>query len=79
MFTWGFNEFGRLGHNYDAEMRGPVYRVHSQVRTPTEITSLQNEVVVDIGCGGWSTWALTSRGKVYGCGKVHRFESLISA
>jgi SCF-associated factor 1 len=79
VFTWGSNEFGRLGHNYEAETRGPVYRVHSQVRTPTEITSLRNEVVVDLGCGGWSTWALTSRGKVYGWGKVCCFDLLIPA
>jgi hypothetical protein len=45
-----------------------------------EIEALRNEVVVDLGCGGWSTWALTSSGKVYGWGKVHatsRFVVLI--
>ena len=30
----------------------------------------RNEVVVDLRCGGWTTWALTSKGKVYGWGKV---------
>ena len=64
-FTWGFNEFGRLGHNYNRADRLPLY-----FRSPTEIESLRNEVVVDLGCGGWSTWALTSMGKVYGWGKV---------
>jgi len=67
-FTWGFNEFGRLGHSYHqgpGTVRMPLYQ-----RIPTEIESLRNEVVVDLGCGGWSTWALTSSGKVYGCGKV---------
>ena len=37
---------------------------------PTQVEGL-NEVVVDLGCGGWSTWALTSSGKVYGWGKVY--------
>jgi len=65
VFTWGFNEFGRLGHNYNRAERLPIY-----YRRPTEIEMLRNEVVVDLGCGGWSTWALTSTGKVYGWGKV---------
>lgn len=65
VFTWGFNEFGRLGHNYNRAERLPL-----NYRSPTEIESLRNEVVVDLGCGGWSTWALTSTGKVYGWGKV---------
>jgi alpha-tubulin suppressor-like RCC1 family protein len=37
---------------------------------PMEIESLSKEVVVDLQCGGWSMWALTSSGKVYGWGKV---------
>jgi Regulator of chromosome condensation (RCC1) repeat len=71
VFTWGFNEFGRLGHSYsDAPrtIRTPLYK-----RKPMEVASLRNEVVVDLGCGGWSTWALTSTGKVYGWGKVDLF------
>jgi hypothetical protein len=70
-FTWGFNEFGRLGHSYH---RGPgTVRMPLYQRAPTEIEALRNEVVVDISCGGWSTWALTSSGNVYGWGKVFRF------
>src|SRR5437667_12499763 len=55
-YTWGFNESGRLGHGYN-----PIGGSHSSTRSqrvPNEIQTLKNEVVVDLGCGGWSTWAL---------------------
>ena len=65
VFTWGFNEFGRLGHGYDRTGTLPLH-----CRRPTEIELLRNEIVVDLGCGGWSTFAVTSTGKVYGWGKV---------
>lgn len=68
VFTWGSNQFGRLGHNYEG---GNVRSFLAQkVGSPTEIESLRNETVVDLGCGGWSMWALTAGGKVYGWGKV---------
>jgi len=66
-FSWGSNEFGRLGHSYETARATQLTLSH---RSPTEIETLRNEVVVDIRCGGWSTWALTSQGKVYGWGKV---------
>ena len=68
VFTWGINEFGRLGHSYDPSPQGRVYKAH--VRSPTEIEMLRNEIVVDLKMGGWSGWALTAAGKVYGWGKV---------
>lgn len=67
VFTWGSNQFGRLGHNYDATRNTFLSQ---KFPTPTEIESLRQETVVDLGCGGWSMWALTSAGRVYGWGKV---------
>jgi len=66
VFTWGHNEFGRLGHSY--ENLGS--RTQFNIRTPTEVETLRHQIVVDLKCGGWSTWALTSAGKVWGWGKV---------
>src|SRR5579859_2152461 len=66
--TWGSNQFGRLGHSY-GQTPTSLTTIPTRVNVPTQVEGL-NEVVVDLGCGGWSTWALTSSGKVYGWGKV---------
>ena len=66
--TWGSNQFGRLGHSY-GQIPTSLTTIPTRINVPTRVEEL-NEVVVDLGCGGWSTWALTSSGKVYGWGKV---------
>lgn len=66
--TWGLNQFGRLGHSY-GQTPTSLTSIPTKITVPTQVEGL-NEVVVDLGCGGWSTWALTSSGKVYGWGKV---------
>jgi len=66
--TWGSNQFGRLGHSY-AQIPSTLTGIPTRINVPTPVDDL-NEAVVDLGCGGWSTWALTSSGKVYGWGKV---------
>lgn len=66
--TWGLNQFGRLGHSY-AQTPTSLATIPTKINVPTPVDNL-NEVVVDLGCGGWSTWALTSSGRVYGWGKV---------
>src|SRR5579862_3560413 len=66
--TRGSNQFGRLGHSY-AQTPTSLATIPTKINVPTPVDNL-NEVVVDLGCGGWSTWALTSSGKVYGWGKV---------
>lgn len=66
--TWGSNQFGRLGHSY-AQTPISLATIPTKINVPTPVDDL-NEVVVDLGCGGWSTWALTSSGRVYGWGKV---------
>jgi SCF-associated factor 1 len=68
VYSWGSNEFGRLGHSYDLTDRNMLFT--TRFTKPMEIESLSKEVVVDLVCGGWSMWALTSSGKVYGWGKV---------
>ena len=68
VYSWGSNEFGRLGHSYDLTDRNML--LTTIFTKPTEIESLSKEVVVDLACGGWNMWALTSSGKVYGWGKV---------
>jgi alpha-tubulin suppressor-like RCC1 family protein len=66
VYTWGHNEYGRLGHSFTSAF-------FRQVRNPTQVDTLDHELVVDIACGGWTTWVLTDTGKVFACGKVSEY------
>ena len=54
VYTWGFDDDGRLGHG------SPGHQF-----TPKVIQSLSSVQVVHIACGCWHSAALTSAGAVY--------------
>jgi alpha-tubulin suppressor-like RCC1 family protein len=62
VFSWGENSDGRLGNwllsHTDA----------SKMRAPKEIQMLRGEGVVELACGGFSMWALTSKGVIFVAG-----------
>lgn len=64
VFSWGENSDGRLGHGL------PLDRNGSKLRAPAEIELLREEDIVELACGGYGMWALTSNGVVYGWGRV---------
>lgn len=54
VFTWGFDDDGRLGHNCS----GHVFY-------PKPILALENKPIVQIACGCWHSAALTRDGEVF--------------
>ena len=53
VFTWGYGDYGRLGHGHGENMN-----------VPTKVKSLSRETIVKVACGSWHTAAVTSTGKL---------------
>jgi len=60
LYTWGYGSNGRLGHGEEAD-----------VLLPTVVTSLKDEKIVHVACGGCHTAAVTSNGLLYTFGWNH--------
>ena len=58
LFTWGNNGEAQLGLGQDCTS-APV---------PTRLHLPNDELVIEVACGGWHTLALTDSGKVYSWG-----------
>lgn len=71
VFSWGANSDGKLGHGLSSDPNEHSFR------TPTEIKMLSTEGIVELACGGYSMWALTSKGIVYGWGRGITISALV--
>jgi alpha-tubulin suppressor-like RCC1 family protein len=60
-FSWGYNEYGKLGFQFDAEDFGDYHK-------PKIINSPIYEKVVQISCGCNHSLLLTKSGDLYGFG-----------
>ncbi len=54
VYSWGYNGNGELGQNNT-----------TQYNIPTLISAFSGKVIVDIGCGGGTAWAIDSTGQLY--------------
>merc|ERR1712039_1120683 len=62
LYTWGYNDYGQLGWGLDGEGRVGQQK-------PTQVKGLvENEEIIDFGCGGGHTVAITKSARVFAWG-----------
>jgi uncharacterized repeat protein (TIGR02543 family) len=67
VFTWGLNDNAQLGNG----TQGSVTNTHIPVNITSRFTLTDNEVVASLNMGYYSSFALTSTGRVFAWGQNH--------
>ncbi|TMW64200.1 hypothetical protein Poli38472_012822 [Pythium oligandrum] len=70
LWSWGFGEFGQLGHPQPPAPSGQsqFFRQQFRVPRPRFVQALANHVVSQVACGGNHTLVLVADGQLFGFG-----------